>query len=125
MPVPPLPVPLSAGRGALVTATTPLARRGVCKPDGKTRPAPSDHAMESNTNFTESDEGKNVINQNGETIGRVVEVEGNRAYVDPDPGVTDTIMSKLGWGSRDEGSYLLESGKVESITDDEVRLGSL
>jgi hypothetical protein len=34
-------------------------------------------------------------------------------------------MSKLGWGSRDEGSYLLESGKVESITDDEVRLGSL
>ncbi|PSQ03299.1 hypothetical protein BRC95_09405 [Halobacteriales archaeon QS_5_68_33] len=81
--------------------------------------------MESNTNFTESDEGKNVINQNGETIGRVVEVEGNRAYVDPDPGVTDTIMSKLGWGSRDEGSYLLESGKVESITDDEVRLGSL
>jgi hypothetical protein len=81
--------------------------------------------MDSSTNFTESDEGKNVINQNGETIGRVVEVEGNRAYVDPDPGVTDTIMSKLGWGSRDEGSYLLESGKVESITDDEVRLGSL
>ena len=81
--------------------------------------------MDSSTNFTESDEGKNVINQNGETIGRVVEVEGNRAYVDPDPGVTDTIMSKLGWGSRDEGSYLLESGKVESITDDEVRLGLL
>ncbi|PSP72399.1 hypothetical protein BRC70_03880 [Halobacteriales archaeon QH_6_68_27] len=81
--------------------------------------------MESNTNFTESDEGKNVINQNGETIGRVVEVEGNRAYVDPDPGVTDTIMSKLGWGSRDEGSYLLESDKVKNITDDEVRLGSL
>lgn len=86
---------------------------------------PSDHVMESNTNFTEDDEGKNVINQHGETIGRVVEVENNRAYVDPDPGVTDAIMSKLGWGSRDEGSYLLDADSVESITDDEVRLSSL
>jgi len=81
--------------------------------------------MAPNTNFTDSDEGKKVVNHSGDTIGRVVEVEGNRAYVDPDPDVTDAIMSKLGWGSRDEGSYLLEPDNIENITDNEVRLSSL
>jgi hypothetical protein len=81
--------------------------------------------MESNTTFTESDEGKTVVNQNSETVGRVVEVDGNRAYVDPDPSVTDAVMSKLGWGSRDEESYPLDPDSVASITDDEVRLNSL
>jgi len=81
--------------------------------------------MESNTTFTSSDEGKQIVNHTGETIGRVVEVDDGRAYVDPDPGVTDTVMSKLGWGSRDEGTYALNSDDVETITDDEVRLSSL
>jgi len=81
--------------------------------------------MASNTTFTESDEGKTVVNRSGETIGKIVDVEGNRAYVDPDPSVTDTVMSKLGGGSRDEGSYLLDADSVDEITDDEVRLGSL
>lgn len=81
--------------------------------------------MESKTSFTESDEGKSVVNQSGTTIGRVIEVEGNRAYVDPDPSLTDSIMSKLGWGSRDEDSYVIETDSVSAITDDEVRLSSL
>jgi len=88
-------------------------------------PAHSKGVMQSNTDFTESDEGKNVVNGNGETIGRIVEVKQNGAHVDPDPSVTDTIMSKLGWGSRDEGTYLLDADHVETITDDEVRLRSL
>jgi len=81
--------------------------------------------MQSNPNFTESDEGKSVVNENGMTIGRVIEVEGKHAYVDPDPSLADSIMSKLGWGSRDEDSYLLETDSVSSITDDEVRLSAL
>jgi len=88
-------------------------------------PAHSKDVMQPNTDFTASDEGKNVVNENGEMIGRIVEIEQNGAYVDPDPSVTDTIMSKLGWGSRDEGTYLLDADHVETITDDEVRLRSL
>lgn len=81
--------------------------------------------MASNTTFTESDQGKQVVNNSGNTIGRVVEVEGGRAYVDPDPDVTDSIMSKLGWGSRDEEAYPIDSDRVADITDDEIRLESL
>jgi len=81
--------------------------------------------MASDTTFTGSDEGKKVVNQVGETVGRVVEVEGGSAHVDPDPSVTDAIMSKLGWGSREGGTYTLDPDAVATITDDEVRLESL
>jgi hypothetical protein len=77
------------------------------------------------TTITDSDEGKKVVNQSGDEIGRITEVENGRAYVDPDPSVTDSVMSKLGWGSRDKDTYLLEEDNIETIADDEVRLGSL
>mgnify|MGYP000589719578 CR=1 FL=1 len=81
--------------------------------------------MSPEISMTADDEGKTVIDETGDEIGRVVEVENGRAYVDPDPSVTDTVMSKLGWGSRDGGSYLLENEAIETVTDDEVRLRSL
>lgn len=77
------------------------------------------------TTLTESDEGKKVVNQDGDTVGRVVDVRDDGAYVDPDPDVTDTIMSKLGWGERDEETYRLDESTIEDVTDDEVRLGSV
>jgi hypothetical protein len=76
------------------------------------------------TNLTEQDEGKKVINANGETIGMISGFRGGRAYVDPDPGVTDKIMSTMGWNDADEGDYVLESDHVEQISDDEVHLSS-
>lgn len=75
--------------------------------------------------MTEDDEGKTVVDERGDEVGRVVDVRDGRAYVDPDPSVTDTVMSKLGWGGRDEDAYLLENDVVESVSDDEVRLRSL
>ena len=71
--------------------------------------------------FTDGDEGKPVVNADGEQVGRIHEVRAGDAYVDPDPGVTDTIKSKLGWGDADEETYRLEEDRVESIGD-EVRL---
>ena len=73
--------------------------------------------------FSESDEGKKVVNASGDTVGRVVEVRGGTAYVDPDPSIADTLMSKLGWGDVDEDTYPLESDRVSSVTDGEIRLG--
>lgn len=81
--------------------------------------------MGSYTSFTEADEGKEVVNQNDETVGRVVRVDGSHAYVDPVSNATDATASRLGWGSRDERSYTLDSASVETITDDEIRLSSL
>jgi len=78
--------------------------------------------MVDGTTISESDEGKRVVNANGNEIGRVIEVRGNTAHVDPDPGLTDTIKSKLGWGESDEDTYPLETSNVETITDDEIRL---
>ena len=72
--------------------------------------------------FTDDDEGKTVVDSDGNQIGRVTEVRGNTAHVDPDPNVADTIMSKLGWGESDEDTYALQGDHVDSITDDQVRL---
>ncbi|MFC6837287.1 PRC-barrel domain containing protein [Halomarina ordinaria] len=75
--------------------------------------------------ITEDDEGKKVVDARGETVGRVVDVEHGTAHVDPDPGVTDTVMSKLGWGDSDEDTYPLQEASIAEVTDDEIRLDDL
>lgn len=70
----------------------------------------------------ESDEGKTVVDPSGETVGIVVDVDNTIAHVEPDPGLTDRLAAELGWGDSDEETYLLESGAVDTITDDEIRL---
>lgn len=74
------------------------------------------------SHITDDDEGKRVINASGDRMGRVSNVEGGRAFVDPDPGVTDTIRSKLGWGKEEKDDYQLHADRIDTITDDEVRL---
>lgn len=74
--------------------------------------------------FSEADEGKTVVDTNGEQIGMISSVEGGAAYVDPDPDLTDSFKSKLGWGGVDQEDYKLEGDRIETVTDDEVRLGS-
>ena len=76
------------------------------------------------TNVTEDDEGKPVIDPEGETVGMVTEVRAGTAYVNPSPGITDTIRSKLGWGSADEDDYQLDSDRIDAIMDYEIRLKS-
>lgn len=76
----------------------------------------------STRNFTEEDEGKRVVNADGEKIGIISGVQNGDAYVDPDPGITDKIMSKLGWEHVDEDDYRLDRSRVERIDDDEIRL---
>lgn len=75
--------------------------------------------------FTGDDEGKRVVNDNGDDIGIVSEVDDGTAYVDPDPGITDTFKSRLGWGDADEETYSLDQRNVEAITNDEIRLKRL
>jgi len=74
------------------------------------------------TTISDDDEGKRVVNPEGNEIGMITEVRNGTAYVDPDPGIADSIRSKLGWGDADADDYQLESHRIDSITDDEIRL---
>lgn len=77
--------------------------------------------MERN-HITDEDEGKRVVDSGGRKIGIVTEVKSGTAYVNADPGLTDTIRSKLGWGDADKDDYALEKNRIDNVTDDEVRL---
>ena len=72
--------------------------------------------------ITADDESKPVVNASGERVGRVVSVEDGVASVDPDPGLTETFLSMLGWAESQGDSYALQSAAVAEITDDEIRL---
>jgi hypothetical protein len=75
------------------------------------------------TTLTEDDKGKPVVNSQGDKVGMITEIEHGTAHVNPDPGITDTISSKLGWGRADEDeTYELEENRVDTVTDDEIRL---
>lgn len=75
--------------------------------------------------FTEADQGKRVVNEQGNTVGVIESVERGEAHVNPDPDLGDTIRSKLGWGESKEDTYRLDRQNVATITDDEVRLSRL
>jgi hypothetical protein len=73
--------------------------------------------------FSEDDQGKSVV-MGGEKVGMIQRVEGGKAYVDPDPNLTDRVKATLDWGDMDEDTYPLQDDMVDTITDDEVRLRS-
>lgn len=70
----------------------------------------------------DDDEGKAVVDSSGRKIGMVTEVRSGTAYVDADPGLNDSVRSKLGWGHASEDDYALEENRIATITDDEIRL---
>lgn len=74
------------------------------------------------TTLTEADEGKRVLNVDGTTVGRLVEVTDGRGYVVPEPGLLESIAVRLGRDRSPADAYPLDEGSVEEITDDAVRL---
>ena len=78
--------------------------------------------MTHETVLSESDEGKRVVNALGDDVGRVVEVREGVAYVEPDPTMTETLMSKLGWGEDDSETYRLEAENIDEVDDEAVHL---
>lgn len=77
------------------------------------------------TTITDDETGKPVVDSDGNQIGVVTSVEHGTAYVDPDPGVTEKLLSKLGWSDSDEEDYPLQEARIDAVTDDEIRLRSL
>jgi hypothetical protein len=71
---------------------------------------------------TSADEGKTVVDAEGNTVGRVVDVERGIAYVDPEPDVTEPLMSKLGWVTRGADTFPLQKRTIEAIEHDVIRI---
>ena len=72
--------------------------------------------------YTNDDVGKRVVNATGDKVGVVTDVRNGTPYVDPDPGMFDTVKAKLGWEDVDEDAYPLQNDQVSEVTDDEIRL---
>ena len=75
--------------------------------------------------ITDDEVGKDVVAGNGDQVGIVSAVEHGTAYVDPDPGLTTKLQTKLGWEDRpDDEGYPLQEQAIDTVTDDEIRLQS-
>jgi len=66
------------------------------------------------------DEGKTVVDANGEEVGTIDRVEHGTAYIDAEEGLLEGLKSML--GDEGDGTYSLVGTDVEEITDEEVRL---
>jgi hypothetical protein len=75
------------------------------------------------TELSESDEGKDVVSSDDQNVGVVKEVDGGTIHVDPDPGITDELKSKLGWSDSGGETYPVSQDDIATVTDGEVRLG--
>ncbi|WP_137289631.1 hypothetical protein [Natronorubrum halophilum] len=70
--------------------------------------------------LSDDDQGKPVVDETGEQIGIVAEVEGQTAYIDPEPGLTDRLKARLNWGGHGDDDYPVEASEINEITDDEL-----
>ncbi|PCR89596.1 hypothetical protein [Natrinema ejinorense] len=84
----------------------------------------TEEPMASSVELTHEDQGKDVVDESGQQIGMVAEVEGQTAYIDPEPGLTDRLKARLDWGSHGDDDYPVDSAQITEITDDEIVIRS-
>jgi hypothetical protein len=70
------------------------------------------------------DEGKFLMDAEGEQIGVVTEVDTdeNVAYVEPEPNVAEAVIQGFGFGDADEDDIAVPGDSVDTITDTELRV---
>lgn len=71
-----------------------------------------------------NDEGKYLMDAEGEQIGIVTEVdpENNVAYVEPEPNLTEAWVQSLGYGGADDDDIEVPGESVDTVTDTELRV---
>jgi hypothetical protein len=72
--------------------------------------------------LTAEDEGKILVDEEGEELGVVTEVEDDTAWVDPDPGLGEATLAAFGWAEKNEDDYTVEGELVVTVTGQEIRL---
>lgn len=78
------------------------------------------------TVLSTEDEGKFLMDVEGEQIGIVtaVDPEEQVAFVDPEPGIAESWLQGLGYGDADENDIKLPAESVETVTDSELRVAT-
>jgi len=73
-----------------------------------------------------ADEGKYLMDIEGEQIGIVTQVDTDAqvAYVEPDPGVTEAVIQGFGFGDADDDDIEVPGDSVETVTDTELRVAT-
>lgn len=111
-------------------ATDELGGAGTSTPDERPdqaegSPGTDDPRGTADATVNERDEGKTVVDANDNEVGVVTDVRGGEVYVDPNPDVVERVAAKLGWGSADEETYVVDQGDVTEVRADEVELAPL
>ncbi len=74
-------------------------------------------------NITAEDEGKPVVDARDDQIGVVAEVEGDTAWIEFDPGLTDEVKSRLGFGDASgQDTDPIDEEQIDAVGDDKVIL---
>lgn len=76
------------------------------------------------TVLSTEDEGKFLMDVEGEQIGIVTEVDAGAqlAYVEPDPDVAESWIQGLGFGDADGDDIEVSADSVATVTDSELRV---
>ena len=75
--------------------------------------------------LTEDEVGKTVVDAEGKELGIVAKVEGDTAYVDPNPSVAEQLLASLGVEGEDEEDYVVREDMLDSVGEDIVLRGNL
>ena len=78
------------------------------------------------TVLSTADEGKFLMDAEGEQIGVVTEVDPKEqvAYVEPDPSIGEAVLQGFGFGEADEDDIEVPADSVATVTDTEVRVST-
>jgi hypothetical protein len=71
--------------------------------------------------FRGEDRGKDVVDEEGNTVGTVSLVDDGQAEMNATPNLTGALRDFLGWGT-DDDSGQLKRDHVDEIGEDKVRL---
>lgn len=76
------------------------------------------------TVLSTEDEGKFLMDIEGEQIGIVTEVDPDEqvAFVEPEPGIGESVIQGFGFGEADEDDIEVPADTVETVTDSELRV---
>lgn len=76
--------------------------------------------------LSSDDEGKFLVDAEGEQLGIVTEVDSmsSVAYVEPDPGIGEAWIQGFGYGDADEDDIRVPFDAVETVTDEEIRVAA-
>ena len=76
------------------------------------------------TVLSTEDEGKFLMDIEGEQIGIVsgVDTDEQIAFVDPEPGIAESWIQGLGFGDVAEDDIKVPASSIETVTDTELRV---